>query len=240
MYEITARKFILSEDQMTALFILVLDESDRILFIQKAKPRMSYANIRKILLSKYRSDTRQIQVEGHLQQLHVRNIMHEDDNTDVRKGLTVVVNNIEDLIPQCYPEFQTDRHKINYLTDAVAEFSDWLLGPIENIHSHKYTFNRFVTALHESIQTKLKVNMIKRERSGNVDNGRRQHQLWSLSIPGTRATSTAGTLELVTISAERLEDLRHGTSMMRERRNCVLNVAISGSEAMSASPVPCA
>lgn len=166
MYEITARQFGLNADKMADLFIHVLDGSARLFFIHNAKNGDSYGTIKTMMLTEYNSDARQLQVEGHLQQLRLRDVMAEESITDVRKGLTNLVNKIEELSPQCHPEFQTDRHKMNYLSDAVAEFSDWSLGPIENIHSQKFSFNRFVTALHESIQAKLKVKMLKNEASG--------------------------------------------------------------------------
>lgn len=55
------------------------------------------------------------------------------------------------------PEFETDRDKMNYLTEPVGELWYWSPSPIENVHSQKLSFNRFVTALHESIQAREKV-----------------------------------------------------------------------------------
>lgn len=163
MYELTARQFGLNDSQMADLFIHTLDGSARLFFINNVKMGDSYGNIRSMMMSEYNSDARQVQVEGHLQQLRLRDLMAEESIIDERKGLTALVNKIEELVPQCHPDFQSDRHKMRYLSDAVAEFSEWSLGPIENINSQKFTFNRFVTALHESMQAKLKVKMLKGE-----------------------------------------------------------------------------
>lgn len=89
------------------------------------------------MLADYHSDALQIQVEGHFQQMRSRNIIVEEYITYVQKGLAAVVNKIEELTKKFHGYFQTELNKIYYLSDYVAEFSEWSLGPIENIHSQK-------------------------------------------------------------------------------------------------------
>ncbi len=77
--------------------------------------------------------------------------------TTESEGLTKLVEHIERLVPQCPPGFRSNENKIRFLRKAVLGF-DWALVPIRNIVSHRYKFNAFVTALHESLQlaTELK------------------------------------------------------------------------------------
>lgn len=118
-----------------------------------------------MMIEEYHLDARQIQVEGQLQQLRLRNVMAEESIKYVGKGLSTLVTLLEELAPQFHRCFQTDRHKIRLLSDAVAKSSEQSLGPIESITSQKYNFNRFVTGLHESRQAKAKVKMMRGECS---------------------------------------------------------------------------
>lgn len=106
-------------------------------------------------------------------QLCLRNVIIEENNTDFSKGLTDLVTRLEELALQFHQDFQTDRHKIRFLSDTVAEYSELSLGPIENITSQQFTFSRFVTALYDSIQAKEKVKMIRNE--SNAQPGRDTH-----------------------------------------------------------------
>lgn len=166
LFEHYSRQNHLRPDQMANLFMTALDGPARLFFLRNVRMGDTYECIKAMMLQEYNSDARQLQVEGHLQQIRLRNIMTDEGITDMKKGLNFLVNKIEELSPQCHPEFQTERHKINYLCNAVAEFSEWSLGPMENINSQRYTFNRFVTALFESIQAKEKVKMMRGESPG--------------------------------------------------------------------------
>lgn len=171
-YEMTAHHYKLTPDQKVNFFVYALGGPAKLFFLRTAKLGDTYERIREFMLAEYNSDARQLQVEGQLQQLRLRHLMAEENIADVSKGLSALVVKIEELTPQCHPEFQTDRHKIRYLADAVAEFSEWSLGPIENINSLQYTFTRFVTALHESIQAKARVKMLQGESGAS---GRMAH-----------------------------------------------------------------
>lgn len=77
MYETTARKFSLNADQMAALSIHVLDGSVSLLLIHNEKNGDSYDVIKDMMLSEYNSEDLQLQVEGHLKQIILRNVMSE-------------------------------------------------------------------------------------------------------------------------------------------------------------------
>lgn len=167
MYELTVQQYDLLPTQMAELFVHTLDGPAQLFYLREIKASDSYPTIKQKMLDEYHSDARQLQVEGNLSQLRLRKLMQEESITDVSKGLSTLVVKIEELVPQWHLEFQTDRHKIRYLCDAVAEFSEWSLGPMENINAQRYSFNRLVTAMHESIQAKAKVKMLQGEATGH-------------------------------------------------------------------------
>lgn len=68
-------------------------------FINNVEKNESYAKIRVMMLEEYHSYARQLKVEGNLKQLRFRNAMNEDTITDVRKGLTALINKIEEIFP---------------------------------------------------------------------------------------------------------------------------------------------
>lgn len=78
--------------------------------------------------------------------------MQDNDIQDVTEALTKLVEYINDLAPQFTRDFQSEANKTDYLRWAVAEYQDWSKIPISNIMSQKYSFNSFVTSLHEPIQ----------------------------------------------------------------------------------------
>lgn len=70
------------------------------------------------------------------------------------------MEHIEELSPQCHPDFRSDAHKIDYLRKAVAAHKEWSQTPIQRITSGGLTFNGFVTALHEAIQNLKEIKII--------------------------------------------------------------------------------
>lgn len=72
--------------------------------------------------------------------------------TNVSEGLTKLVAHINELVPQFPPDFRTDAHKVDYLRKAETEFQDFALIPIQNMKSQGYSYKKFATTLHESIQ----------------------------------------------------------------------------------------
>lgn len=86
--------------------------------------------------------------------------MNEEDIADVGKGLLNLMVKIKEIVPQCHPEVQTYRHKILYFSHAIAEFSEWSFDPMKNINAKRYTFNRFVTEIHYSVQAEIKVSIM--------------------------------------------------------------------------------
>lgn len=75
-----------------------------------------------MMLTEYHSDARQLLVQGHLQELHLRNVVNGEDISNVGQDLSTSVTKIEELVLQFHLEIQTDRQKILYLSDSIAEF----------------------------------------------------------------------------------------------------------------------
>lgn len=86
--------------------------------------------------------------------------MQEEITANVSKVLPENVTKIDELFSQYRHDFQTYYHKICYLCDAVAKFSEWSLIPTENINFYRYRFNCPIINMYESIQTKTKVKML--------------------------------------------------------------------------------
>ena len=105
-----------------------------------------------VMTKEYVSDARQLQVKATLEMLRLRSFMQDEDISDVSSGLSKLVKHINELSPQCPPDLRSDAHKVDYLRRAVAEYQDWPRIPIANITSQRYSYNSFVTTLHESIQ----------------------------------------------------------------------------------------
>lgn len=122
MYELTAKQYDILPMQLAELFVQTLDGPAQLFFLREIKTSDSYKTIKKKMLYEYHSDARQLQFEGNLSQLCLRKLMQQESITNVRKGLSTLVTKIEELVTQFHLEFQTDRHKIRYLCDAVAKF----------------------------------------------------------------------------------------------------------------------
>lgn len=141
---------------MANLLMHCLNGPAKLFFFCNVRPGLTYEHIREIMLAENNSDARQLQVQGHLRKLASRNIMNEEVIFNVGKCVSTFVAKLEELVSECHPESQTNRHKILFLSNANSNFSEWSLGPMENINAHRYTFSRFVTALYEFIQAKQK------------------------------------------------------------------------------------
>lgn len=122
--------------------------------------------IKEMMLQKYNSYARQLQVEGSLQQIGLQNVMAEVGITNIRKELNFLVNKSEELSSQWHLKFQSEWHRIIYLYNVVAEFSVRSLYLMENINSQYYTFNRFITALFGSIHAEYKLKLMPGESAG--------------------------------------------------------------------------
>lgn len=156
---------------MAELFAHTLDGLAQLFLFRKIRALDSYSTIEQKIFDKYHSDTRQLQVEGHLSQLFLVKLMQEEGITGFRKGLSKSVTLIEKLVTQHYLQSQTDRHTIRYLCDAAAELCKRSLGLMENINAQKYVVNHLVTAMHEPIQAKAKLKMLQCEATRHSISG---------------------------------------------------------------------
>lgn len=148
---------------MASLFITLFLRSAKVFFFRAVKLGFTYEQIREIFLAEYSSDTFKLQDHRYLQQLSFFNVIIEKYISDVGKRLLHLVAVIEELILQYHPELQTDHHKFLYLSDAIYEVLKWWLHPVVNIKAHRYTLNRYVTTLNDSVQAKVKVRMMRGE-----------------------------------------------------------------------------
>ena len=158
-YSVCARQHRLSRAQLADYFVNVLEGPARTFFFNNARNDMSFDDMAEMMVKEYNSDARQLQVQGTLEILRLDKYMTEHEITDVSDGLTKIVNLIENLTPQCQPQFRSDSNKIVYLRKAVLGH-EWAKGPISNIISSRYSFNGFVTALRESIQLQNELSLV--------------------------------------------------------------------------------
>ena len=133
MFDIYSRQYKLSENQKSDILVHAFDGAARAFFLNKTADSMTYDEKKKIMLKEYDNDARQVQVKGKLDSIRLKSFMIENEISDQAEGLTNLVEKIEKLSPQTHPDFRTDRHKIDYLRKAVAEFQSWSKTPIENL-----------------------------------------------------------------------------------------------------------
>ena len=113
-----------------------------------------------VMTKEYVSDARQLQVKATLEILPLRSFMQDEDISDVSSGLSKLFEHINELSPQCPPDFRSDAHKVDYLRKAVSEYQNCSRIPIADITSQRYSDNSFVTTLHESIQNLKQVRSL--------------------------------------------------------------------------------
>ncbi len=156
-YEIVCKQQNLGDSQKSSYFIHALEDPAESFFIESFSDNMTFDDIKTFMLKEYNKDGRQIQIQSKLDSLRIGKFMRDKNISDFGEGLTKLVEEIQNLTPQCQEEFRTDAHKIKTLRKAVAECSSWSKTPIQSISTQRYTFNDFVTALHESLQTELEL-----------------------------------------------------------------------------------
>lgn len=169
LYEMTARQYNLNPGQMADLFVYTLDGPARTFVVNNVPHRETFHGIKSLLISKYNSNARQLQVKGILDTLRLKTVMAQRELTSATEELSSIDAKMEDLAPQCHPEFCSDQDKIGYLRSAVPEFTTWSTVPIKSITTNKWSFNEFVTALHESLQTQSHILLLLKGESMATD-----------------------------------------------------------------------
>ena len=77
-------------------------------------------------------------------------------------GLTKLVDRIEDLVPQDPPHARTEGKEIEHIRKTVLRYK-WSDAAVRSIVSSNYTFNGFVTELHEGIQVENEMSLLTSE-----------------------------------------------------------------------------
>ena len=134
----------------------MLEGPARTFFFNNAKDEMEFTEMETLLVHEYNSNARQTQVRIKLESLSFEKFMVEESIEDTGKGLTKMVELIEDLSPQAPNSFRDDSHKIGYLRKALTTQTR-AHGPISRIVSHKYSFNEFVLSLHEIVAMEVEI-----------------------------------------------------------------------------------
>ena len=73
-----------------------------------ANDGMTFENMVDMMMTEYDSDARREQVLTHLRNLSLRSQMKKDGMSDEHEGLTMIVNMVQKLTPQCPPEFRSE------------------------------------------------------------------------------------------------------------------------------------
>lgn len=102
-----------------------------------------------------------LQVKGVLDTLRLRNIVSQNNLTDLTEGLYVAVDKIEEFTPQYHPKFRSDENKIGYIRSAVADFTPWSVVIIQVVTTSKWPTNQFFSELYEFLQTKRQAALLK-------------------------------------------------------------------------------
>lgn len=110
----------------------------------------------------------QMRVKGKLDTFQLKWFMEEDEIADVSDGHSRMVTCIDEIVPQCHPDFRSDEQKISYIRRAVAERKEWSAIPLKRITSGKLSFNGFVAALHKSLQVLKEIEQILRISDYNL------------------------------------------------------------------------
>ena len=150
-YEICANQLRFNPRDRAEFFICIFSGPARNFFFENINPRMTYEQMRNVMINEYDSDARRLQVQSELENLRLADLMAEKSITDQSAGLTELVDKINSMVPQCPPEFRSEQNKIRFLRGSVLGMP-WASNPIAQITTAKYSFNGFVTALRESLQ----------------------------------------------------------------------------------------
>ena len=165
MYEIYSQQIELSPQQMSDFFIHALSKPALTFFLNSGGKGKSYDEIKQMMLNEYNSDSRQAQTKRRLDMLRLRNVMIELGITDLSAGLAATIQRVENWTTQCHQDYRSDRHMVDFLSQAVAEYAFSII-PTQNIDSLNLNFRSYSTALHASIQTQARIDQMSAERTG--------------------------------------------------------------------------
>lgn len=149
-FNVASRMYALTDADKTKFFINAFESPARDWFFENATNSMNYEELCKMVVEHYDSDARQLSVQAQLETMTLDSFMLQNEITDLTTGLDKIVEHIEILTPQCPFAFRNEPNKLRFLRSAVKNQS-WALQSIGQITAAKYSFNDFVTALHEGL-----------------------------------------------------------------------------------------
>lgn len=135
-------------------FSNAFEEPARSLFFTNAKKTMSYAQMKKVMITEYDSAPRQETVHAILENTTLQQHMIDEDIENYATGLSSLRSKIEKMAPQGPPDFRTNNSKIRHLKKAALKVS-WSATPISNIIALNYNFNMLKIALRTSVKSNL-------------------------------------------------------------------------------------
>ena len=99
-----------------------------------------FRNMCDLLLRQYESDARQLSIQSELESTALEAVMVRENLTDLRRGLSRLIEIVEHLTPQCTPAFQLERNKISFLRSAVL-LQPWAKPDISQVTVANYDFH---------------------------------------------------------------------------------------------------
>lgn len=161
MFQIPSRKFNLPNIEKW-ICTYVLTGPARTHYLHNRMQFNDYIKARAMMLRTYNCVSRQLQVVPILEQLRNPRFMAEKDYTDPAQGLKGLVDKIESPIPLTHPAYHFETHKVTFLKRAVVD-QPWAKEAVKNINALNYSFNDFVTALHDTMQVEQELKTAKLE-----------------------------------------------------------------------------
>ena len=149
-YKNCAVLYNLDDVGMVTNFASALGDPARSWFLGSKWMGMKFKDVEKLMVGKYNSPSRQIQVQRMLEGLRLKAIMSEKGYPSPQEALTHCIETIDTLVPQCPEGFRSDQNKIRFLRHAVIDES-WSMLPIAKVDTGTIDWHQFTTDLHASI-----------------------------------------------------------------------------------------
>lgn len=73
---------------------------------------MNYDEIVKAMTSEYLSNANQLKIKGTVETLRMESFTSERNTLEVSEGLSKMGLDINELVPQCHPDFRSDAYHL--------------------------------------------------------------------------------------------------------------------------------
>lgn len=163
-FNVCAMQYELTLEQKRIFFVNAFGGSARDYFFENCRDDMDFEALAKVMVDEYDSDARQLAVHSELDRLSLDRVMKDQQIVDLDAGLTLLVDRINVLTPQCPPNFRSDGNKVRFLRNSVLR-QEWAQPAISQITTSRFNYNGLVTALREQLQ----LSEEKKELSGPSD-----------------------------------------------------------------------